>query len=200
MRKARQRRHQQAFLPECGPVALRILQQLVALRDPERLAPSLPPVVEHDPGRLAALARASAIAKEEATAEADGVRGILGRGRDHVAGFIDSPRPREIRAVRLARVDHGLQLRVGQQTVVQNGGGQLGAIGRFGRCDRGHGRRLHQLGRVRCGAGDVDRLQPEGLINGIRQARAGPVLGCIAQGIGEVCGLDLWSGVGGGCW
>jgi hypothetical protein len=53
----------------------------------------LAPVVEQDPGRLAALARAGAIAKEEATTEADGVSGIVGRGRDHVAGLIDGPDP-----------------------------------------------------------------------------------------------------------
>ena len=70
----------------------------------------------------AALARASAITKEEATAETDSVSGIVPRGTDHVAGVIDGPQSREIRAMRLTRVDHGLDLRIGEQTVAQHGG------------------------------------------------------------------------------
>jgi hypothetical protein len=151
----------------------------------------LGPVVEQDPGRLAALARPGAIAKEEAATEADGVSGIVGRGRDHVAGFIDSPRPRETGAMRFTRVDHGLQLRVGQQAIAQDGSGQFRAVGRFWGRDRGHGRRLHQLGRVRFRAGDVDRLQAEGLVDRIRQARSIIVVAPLAQGVGEVFGLDL---------
>ncbi len=39
-------------------------------------------------------------------------------------------------------------------------------------------------------AGDIDRLQAEGLINGIRQVRGIIVLAHLAQGVGEVFGLD----------
>src|SRR3546814_8264566 len=38
--EARQRRDEQALLPERRPVALRVLEQLVRLRDPERAAPA----------------------------------------------------------------------------------------------------------------------------------------------------------------
>jgi hypothetical protein len=100
--------------------------------------------------------------------------------------------------MRLTRVDHGLELRVGQQAVAQDGGREFRAVGGFRGRNGRHGRRLHELGRVRCRAGDVDRLQAEGLINGIRQARADPALGRIPQGVGEVCGLDLRGRVGGG--
>src|SRR3546814_11428206 len=41
---------------EGGPVAHRVLDQLVGLGDPERPAPALEPVGEDDPGDLAALA------------------------------------------------------------------------------------------------------------------------------------------------
>ena len=45
--------------------------------------------------------------------------------------------------------------------------------------------------------GDVDRLQAEGLINGIRQARSIIVVAPLAQGVGEVFGLDLSDGLRG---
>ena len=69
--------------------------------------------------------------------------------------------------MRLARVDHGLKLRVGQKAIAQDDGWKLGPVAGFRRSDRSHGRRLHQLGRVRFRSGNVDRLQAEGLINGI---------------------------------
>src|SRR3546814_3398854 len=51
---------------EGGPVAHRVLEQLVGLGDPERPAPALEPVVEDDPGDLAALAGSVAVAQEPA--------------------------------------------------------------------------------------------------------------------------------------
>ena len=47
--------------PEMAPVAPGVLQQRVGLRYPERPTPALHPVVEDDPGRLAALAGAGAV-------------------------------------------------------------------------------------------------------------------------------------------
>ncbi len=41
---------------------------------------------------------------------------------------------------------------------------QMRAVIRFGRCDRGHRRRLHQAGGMRLGTGDADRLERVGLI------------------------------------
>ena len=48
--KTRQGRDEQPLLAERRPVALRVLEQLVALRDPDRLAAALAPVVEQDTG------------------------------------------------------------------------------------------------------------------------------------------------------
>src|SRR3546814_5312978 len=45
--EARQRRHKQPLLPERRPVALRVLEQLVRFRDPERTAPALQRSEEH---------------------------------------------------------------------------------------------------------------------------------------------------------
>lgn len=187
--EARERCDEQPLLPERRPVALRILQKLVTFRDPERLAAALAPVVEQDPGRLAALARPGAVTEEKSTTEAEGVRGIVGRGRDHVAGFIDNPRSGEISAMGFARVDHGLKLRVGEQTVARHGGREFGAVGGFQGRNGRHRRRLHQLGRVRGRPGDVDRLQPEGLVNRIRQTRGAEIVRCLAQSVGEVFGI-----------
>ena len=187
--EARERRHQQPFLAKCRPVALRILEKFVALRDPERLAAALAPVVEQDPGRLAAFARASTVAEEEAATEADSFCSFVGRGRDHGAGFIDGPRPREIGAMRLARVDHCLELGVRKEAIAQNGSGQFGTIGGFGGRNGRHGRRLHQLGRVRGRAGDVDRLQAEGLVDCIGQARSAKVVRRFAQGVDKVLSI-----------
>src|SRR4051812_543801 len=53
--KARQWRDQQPLLPQSRPVALRILEQLVGLADPQRLTAALKPIVENDAGDLAPL-------------------------------------------------------------------------------------------------------------------------------------------------
>ncbi len=78
--EARQRRHQQPLLPERGPIALGVLDQLVGFRHPDRAAAALQPVVEQDAGDLAALTGAGAVAEKPAAAEADGVFSIVGRG------------------------------------------------------------------------------------------------------------------------
>src|SRR3546814_6822134 len=57
---------------EGGPVAHRVLDQLVGLGDPERPAPALEPVVEDDPGDMPALAGPVAVAPEPADPEAHG--------------------------------------------------------------------------------------------------------------------------------
>ena len=97
--------------------------------------------------------------------------------------------------MRLTGIDHRLELRVRQKAVLQDGGGQPGAVAGFWWCDRGHGRRLHQFGRVRFRPGDVDRLQAEGLVNRVGKARTCVVLGCITQRVGQFLGLDLCSGL-----
>ena len=75
---------------------------------------------------------------------------------------------------------------VTSEAVAQDGRGQLGAVRGFRRCDRGHGRRLHKLGRVRCGVWDVDSLQTEGLVDRIGQPCGVFVLG---GGVSNLPGL-----------
>ena len=89
--EAREWCHQQALHAKRRPVALCILDQLVGLRHPDGAAAALQPVVEQDARDLAALAGAGAIAQEPATAKADGVLGVVVRGRDEVERLIHHP-------------------------------------------------------------------------------------------------------------
>ena len=91
MPEARERRDQQPLLAERGPVALGVLDQLVGFGDPDRAPAALQPVVEQDPGDLAALAGAGAVAEKPASAEADGRLGVVGRCGNDVEGLIDDP-------------------------------------------------------------------------------------------------------------
>ena len=113
--KARERRHQEPLLAERRPVALGVLDQLVGFRDPDGAAATLQPIVEQDAGDLPALAGAGAVAEEPAAAEADGVCGVLRRGRDDVEGRIDRPGALEMRGMRLAGIDHAFELGVGEE-------------------------------------------------------------------------------------
>ena len=184
LRKARQRRDKQAFHAEGRPVALSVFQQLVGFGDPDGLAAAVHPVVEDDPGRLAALARAGAVAEHKASTEADGVRGIVGRGRDEIEGFVERPRTGEEVRMGLAGIDHRFQLRVGEDAVGDDVGRQPRPVAGPGRRDRGHGGRLHQLGRMGLRARNTDRLQSVFFIDGISDAAVlgrGPVHGLIDQ-------------------
>jgi hypothetical protein len=67
-------------LTERGPVALRVLDQLVGFRDPDGAAPALEPVVEQDASDLTAFAGTGAIAQEPAAAEVDSPFGIVWSG------------------------------------------------------------------------------------------------------------------------
>ena len=80
---ARLRHDQELLLAERRPVALRVLDQLVGLGDPDGLAASAQPVVENDACGLPALAAAGAVAEEEALAELHGVFvAVFGERRD----------------------------------------------------------------------------------------------------------------------
>ena len=96
LRKARQRRHQQALHAERRPVTLRVLDQLVGLGDPDGLAAPAHPVVEDDGGRLAAFASTGAVAEHEATPEADRALRIVRRRSDEIEGLIDRPGAGEV--------------------------------------------------------------------------------------------------------
>ena len=58
----------------------------------------------------------------------------------------------------LAGVDDAFELRVGQQAIGDESCRKMRPIGGLWRRDRGHRRRLHQLGRMRLRAGNTDRL------------------------------------------
>ena len=66
--------------------------------------------------------------------------------------------------MRLAGIDDALELRVREDPGGEEAGRQMRPVRGAGRGDRGHGGRLHELGRVRRGVGDVDRLQRVALI------------------------------------
>ena len=170
--EARQRLDQQALLAQRRPVAPRVLDQRLGLGDPQRRAPALEPVVEDDAGHLAALAAAGAVAQEPAAPEAHGALGIVGRGGDDIEGRVDRPRAGEMRGMRLARVDDALQLRVGQEALRDDACGKVRPVGRLGRRDRCHRRRLHEPGRMRLRAGDADRLQGVVLVERLAEAPA----------------------------
>ena len=101
--------------------------------------------------------------------------------------------------MRLAGIDHRLQLCVGQEIV--DVGRKMRPIGRLGRRDRGHRGRLHELGRMRLRYGNTDRLQSVLFVDGVREAArfAGlPVERLIGERqtlrFGHGCGRDLGGG------
>lgn len=68
-------------------------------------------------------------------------------------------------AVGFARVDDGLQLRVGEQAVGDQVLGDVGDVGWYRQADRGHGGGLHQLVGVRLGARDADAFDLVDLVD-----------------------------------
>ena len=65
MLEARLRYHLQFFLAQRRPIALRVLEQLVGFRDPQRLAAAFEPIVQDHAGNLAALSGAGAVARKK---------------------------------------------------------------------------------------------------------------------------------------
>ena len=153
------------LLAERRPVALRVLDQLVGLGDPERAAAALQPVVEQDAGHLASLAGAGAVAQKPAAAEADGGGVVVAGGGDDVEALVDFPASGEMPGVRLARVDDAFELGVGEQALGDDARGQMRPVGGLGRLDGSHRRRLHELGGMRLGALDADGLDAVGLVD-----------------------------------
>ena len=96
--------------------------------------------------------------------------------------------------MRFAGIDRALELRVRQ-----NGGGRAGAAAnaggrRAGRRDRGHGGRLHELGRMRLRAGNMDRLQRIAFVEA-----GGQTDGCIRPSSrGSRSEISTKSGIGAG--
>ena len=74
--------------------------------------------------------------------------------------------------MRFAGIDDAFELGVRQQAVGDEVRRQMRPVGRLGRRDRGHRRRLHELGRMRLRAGNTDRLQSVFFIERIGEAPA----------------------------
>ena len=89
------------------------------------------------------------------------------RGGDEIEGLVDRPGAGEIVGMGLAGIDDAFELGVREQAVGDDVRRQMRPIGRLGRRDRGHGGRLHELGRMRLRAGNTDRLQRVFLIERI---------------------------------
>ena len=82
--EARLRNDLQLLLAERRPVALRVLEQLVGFRNPERFAAAFEPIVEHDARDLAALPGAGAVAEIIAAAETHRLLGVVGRDGNRI--------------------------------------------------------------------------------------------------------------------
>ena len=150
-----------------GPVAARVLQQLVGLRQPERLLPAAQAVVEDDGGDLAALAAAGAVAQHPAPAEAHRLRqGLAFLGDEGgidlflvpvivelaaVDGLplgADAVLRRQVPGMGLARQHDALELGVRQQAVGDDALRQHRPVGRHGMRHGGHGGGLDQRRRM----------------------------------------------------
>ena len=160
-----------AVAADRGPVALGVLDQFIGFGDPDRPAASFEPVVENDRGDLAALAGASAVAEKPATAEPHGTFGAFRGGRDEVVGVVDDVGPGEMAGMRLAGIDHALELRVRKDAGGEQARRQIRPVRGAGRGDRGHRARLHELGRVRPRVRDPDRLQRVAFVEARGQPR-----------------------------
>src|SRR3546814_19012400 len=98
---------------EGGPVAHRVLDQLVGLGDPERPAPALEPVVEDDPGDLAALAGPGSVAQEPAAPETHGAWSPGGDRAHRIERHVDPVVAGKETRMGLARLDQPPELGLG---------------------------------------------------------------------------------------
>ena len=89
--EARQRRDQQPLHAERRPVALRVLDQLVGLGDPDRAAAALQPVVEQDAGDLPALAAPVPSPRNQPRRKRTASSASSARGADDIEGLVDGP-------------------------------------------------------------------------------------------------------------
>ncbi len=112
------------------PVAAGVLQERVVLRQPHGPGAALGQVVGDHAGDLPALAAAGPVAEEEALAKAHGAIVVILDQQHLVRGFAKDPRTGQDVAVRLAGVDHRLELGVGHQIVVRHLRGQHRSVGR----------------------------------------------------------------------
>ena len=179
-----------------GPVAARVLQQLVGLREPEGLLPAAQAVVEDDGGDLAALAAAGAVAQHPAPAEAHRLRqGLAFRGDEGGVDLLlvpvivelaavnglplgaDAVFGRQVPGMGLGRQDDALKLGVGQQALGDHALRQHRPICRHGMRHGRHGGGLDQRRRMRDRARHPDGARPP------RRVGAGVVGRGIGRGI-----------------
>ncbi len=131
-------------------------------------------VVGDDPGGLATLAAAGAVAEEEAAAQLEGAFNALLHQHQLVRCFAQHPPARQKSRLRLASVDHGLDLSVGQQPLLHDVGRQERAIGRGRRRHRRHGAGFHQRGGVWTAPLQGQAADPVGLVEADVVALARP--------------------------
>ena len=161
---AGQRHDLEFFLAERRPVALRIFEQLVGFRDPERASAALQPVVEQNASRLPALAAARAVAEKIALAELHRAFRLWRNTVQPVEAVIGLVMARQKALMGFAGIDDRLDLRVGQDSFRDQMARQPRHIGWHRRSDGSHGRRLHKRGRMRLGVVDGNGLNGIGLI------------------------------------
>jgi len=93
--------------------------------------------------------------------------------------------------MRLAGIDDALTLGVGQDAARQQARRQLRAVSGTRRRDRGHSSRLHQPGRMRLRARNVDRLQRVAFIEACGETR-GWVRAPVTRFVGEFGDVRHW--------
>ena len=142
------------------------------------------PVVQNDAGSLAALAGACSVAEEPTATEADSMFGIRCDRLEIVKGGIDTPVTGEIAGMSFARIDNAFELGVGKNPAGGDALRQVRAITWLRRRDGCHGNGFDQPVGMRFCIGNVDRLQPVGLVDAIRGT--GLIFGLsVSQLIGE---------------
>ena len=181
---------------ERRPVAARVLQQLVGLRQPKRPRAALEAVVEDDGGDLPALAAAGAVAQHPAAPEAHRRRELFDAVRRIVAGWAtvagigvrgfsvpvigaldrlpvvrDTVEGIEAAAMGLTGEDHAFELGVGKLSLGSDALRQHRAVIRRGMGHRRHGGGLHQRCRMLYRAFDAHGVGRPGIVGaGVRFA------------------------------
>ena len=190
-----------------GPVAARVLQQLVGGGQPQRPVAAAQPVVENDGGDLAALAATGAVAQHPAAPETHwrgqgfAVAGGIAIGfvtgahcfvviavivvvrasRDGLPALADAVECGKMAIMGLTGEDDTFELGVGQQFVRHDTHGQHRAVGRHGMGHRRHGGGLHQRRRMFAGAGNARGPGTPGLVDA---GMGGLRFGCLAFRVG----------------
>ena len=173
--EARERRDQQPLLAERRPVALGVLDQLVGF------ARSRPRGGGPSASCRAGCRRPGGPFRRRCRRRGTS-RGGSGRHCSASSGAAETTskvsstvhEPGEVSGMGLAGIDDAFELGVGEEASRDDIGRQMRAIGRLGRRDRGHGRRLHQSRRMRLRSGNTDRLKAVSFIKRLGDA---PVFG-----------------------